>query len=383
LMVNYEFPPIGGGAGHAHRCILKEYAGRDDLTVDVLTCAAKPGFHTEKFADNITIYHVGLHKKHLHYWRKIEVIEWLLKASRHYRRLLRNNNYDLAHAFFAFPSGWLCYRTAEELPYIISLRGSDVPGYNARLKLDYKLLGPVFKAIWKRAGLLVACSRGLKNRALRFLPETPVQVVPNGVNLRRFRPSQTRGLGSIPHLLTVGRLSPTKRVEMLIEAVRLLHSENRKVQLTIVGEGARESALRKLVKETHLEYFFIFKRRVDSSRMPELYRQADILVSATMQEGMSNAMLEAMACGLPIVTTKCEGVEELISDNGIVVQQAKPEAIVTALKTVINDEKLYDTMCVAARKNAQKFGWRRTAAEYRRYYNQIQTGKTLICLNNI
>ncbi len=131
LMLNYEFPPIGGGAANAHLCLLKQYADNDDLQVDVLTSAPKPGIVTEKFADNITIYRVGIHKKHLHFWRKIEVIEWLVRAKSHYRRLLRENNYDLVHAFFGFPTGWLCYRTAGKLPYIISLRGSDVPGKHA------------------------------------------------------------------------------------------------------------------------------------------------------------------------------------------------------------------------------------------------------------
>ena len=131
-MLNYEFPPIGGGAGKAHLCILKEFAGNNSLAIDVLTSAPQPGFTVEDFSDNITIYKVGVHKKNLHFWRKIEVIEWLVKAHIHYRNLLRENNYDLVHAFFGFPTGWLCYRTAGKLPYIISLRGSDVPGYNIR-----------------------------------------------------------------------------------------------------------------------------------------------------------------------------------------------------------------------------------------------------------
>jgi len=187
LMLNYEFPPIGGGAANAHRYLLQQYAGSSDLKVDVLTSAPKPGFFKETFADNITIYKVGLHKKELHFWRKTEVIEWLFKARFHYRKLLRENDYDLAHAFFGFPTGWLCYRSATKLPYIISLRGSDVPGKHARLKLDYTILAPVFRRIWKNAAALVACSQGLKDRALDFLPCASIDVIPNGVELGRIR----------------------------------------------------------------------------------------------------------------------------------------------------------------------------------------------------
>ena len=80
---------------------------------------------------------------------------------------------------------------AKRLPYIISLRGSDVPGANARLKLDYKILGPlVFKPIWQKASALVACSEGLKARALQFLPSAQIEVIPNGVDLERFHPAE-------------------------------------------------------------------------------------------------------------------------------------------------------------------------------------------------
>ena len=148
-MLNYEFPPIGGGGGNAHFQLLREYANKDNLKVDVLTCAARPGLSRERFAENVTIYKVGIHKKDLHLWKRAEVIEWLIKAGTQYRNMLKRDSYNLAHAFFGFPTGWLCYRSSKKLPYIISLRGSDVPGEHARLKLDYKVLGPVFCAIWK------------------------------------------------------------------------------------------------------------------------------------------------------------------------------------------------------------------------------------------
>jgi hypothetical protein len=65
LMLNYEFPPIGGGAGKAHLCLLKEFSGRQDLEIHVLTSAPRPGFTVEEFSDNIRIYKVGLHKRDL------------------------------------------------------------------------------------------------------------------------------------------------------------------------------------------------------------------------------------------------------------------------------------------------------------------------------
>jgi glycosyltransferase involved in cell wall biosynthesis len=372
LMLNYEFPPIGGGAANAHLCLLRQYADYPDLRVHVLTSAPKPGAVTEKLSENITIYKVGLHKKELHFWRRVEVVEWLVKAGFRYRRLLRENDYDLVHAFFGFPTGWLCYRSADKLPYIISLRGSDVPGLHARLAIDYKILSPVFRAVWKKAAALVACSRGLRDRALRFLPSVSIDVIPNGVELGRFYPAQTDGKPDVLRLLTVGRLSVTKRVGMLVDAVEILHKEGYRLHFTIVGGGALGPQLHEIVLTKNLGNVVEITGRTDPEDMPQVYRQNDILISASMQEGMSNAMLEAMASGLPIITTRCEGLEELIADNGVVVEQANAEAIAGAIKKLADDRPLCKQMALAARKQAELFPWSRTAERYLALYERLR-----------
>lgn len=377
-MLNYEFPPIGGGAANACLCLLKQYAGIGDLQVDVLTSAPKPGFVKETFASNITVYKVGIHKKQLHLWRRSEVIEWLLKAGPYYKKLVRENNYELAHAFFGFPTGWLSYRSADKLPYIISLRGSDVPGDNSRLKLDYKILAPLFKSIWNKASGLLAVSEGLKRRALNFLPSASIDVIPNGVELDNYFPHANKQFTGELKLITSGRLSSTKRIEMLIETVEILQKQGCKVHLTIAGGGALEQSLRQLVSQKKIERNIVLLGRVDSQKMPELYRDADLYLSATMQEGMSNSMLEALACGLPVITTFCEGVEELIADNGIVTKQANAESLANAVKSLADNQNILKQISLAARKRAEQFSWKNVAAKYIDYYKAIiaKTGST-------
>jgi glycosyltransferase involved in cell wall biosynthesis len=391
LMLNYEFPPIGGGGGQAHRALLQQYAGRPDLEVDVVTSAPKPGVFMEQMAANVLIFKVGIRKRNLHLWRRSEVIEWLLKAGECHRRLVKTSGYDLVHAFFGFPTGWLCYKTAKRVPYVISLRGSDVPGANARLKFEYKVLGPlVFKPIWKRASALVACSEGLKQRALEFLPSAQIQVIPNGVDLDLFHPAQTAEEAIAPpsqpassisrfkleastlRLLTVGRLSATKRLPLLIETVSLLRSRGCNVHLTVAGGGALESPLRQSLSGQDLRKAVTLMGRCEAAEMPQLYRQHDVYVSATMQEGMSNAMLEAMASGLPIVTTRCEGVEELIGDNGEVVENAEPSDLARAIEGLAADPGRRRAMSAAARRRAEQFSWAAVADRYLALYRQIR-----------
>jgi glycosyltransferase involved in cell wall biosynthesis len=371
LMANYEFPPIGGGAGKANLCLLKQYAGREELVIDVLTCAPKPGFGIEKFANNITIYKVGVHKKNLHFWRKSEVIQWLFKAAFHYRRLVKTNNYDLAHAFFGFPTAYLCLRSAPKLPYIISLRGSDVPGYNVRLQVDYKLLSPLFRRIWRSAATVVANSQGLAELAKDFTPELDIGVINNGVDTETFYPGPA-GLPARPvKALTVCRLISRKRIDLLIESVACVKELGVDIQLNIAGEGNLMAELKKLAEKMDAGERVNFMGRVPAEQMPQLYRDNDIFIMSSAHEGMSNAMLEAMASGLPIITTRCEGVEELIIDNGIVVDQALAKLIASAIKKLADNPETYQSMSTAAAKRARQFTWSSVADKYLDYYNNI------------
>jgi glycosyltransferase involved in cell wall biosynthesis len=371
LMINYEFPPIGGGAANAHLCILKEYAKMPELEVDVLTSAPRPGFFKEKFAETIALYKVGLHKKKLHYWRKKEIIEWLINAGSPYRRLLGENNYDLVHSFSAFPSGYFCYKSSGRLPCIISLRGSDVPGYNVRLGLDYKLLRGLFRKIWLSASAVVTNSEGLKKLALDFMPELEILVITNGVDTKCFWPTVDKTIGGRIKLLTVSRLISRKRVDLLIEATAVLRSMGLDAVLSVAGQGDLMESLKALAERLGISDAVKFLGRVRPEKMPRLYRDNDIFVMSSLHEGMSNAMLEAMASGLPIVTTECEGVQELIDGNGSVVHKDDSLSIAREIEKIARSESVYKQMSATATARAGEFTWKTVALQYRKLYEKI------------
>ena len=371
LMSNYEFPPIGGGAGRANLNILRQFADNDQLSIDLVTSAPEPGFTVEELSSNITIYKIGVHKKNLHYWRKIEVLEWLFKATSQYRKLIKQNDYDLAHAFFAFPTGWLPWRHAGKMPYVISLRGSDVPGYNVRLGLDYKLLAPLFSRIWNSASAIIANSNGLASLANQFAPDLPVGVISNGIDTEQFKPHPDKAIGTPVKLLTVCRLISRKRIDLLIQAVELLKDRKIDVQLNIAGQGNLMGELKKLAEDLSLTDRVNFLGLVTADDLGGLYRDNDIFVMSSVHEGMSNAMLEAMASGLPIVTTKCEGVEELIDDNGIVVDGYNPQLIAQSVMRLIENPQEREQMAVATRDRAMTFSWQNVANQYIDCYRKL------------
>lgn len=379
ILLNYEFPPIGGGAGKANKCLLAEFAGVEDLEIDVLTSSTTPGLTVEEFADNITIYKVGIRKKNLHYWKKSEVISWLFKAYFQYRKMVGDNDYDLAHAFFGFPTGFLPWLTAGKLPYIISLRGSDVPGYNIRLGLDYKLLGGLFSSIWHRSSAVIANSRGLADLASKFTPDIEIGIIPNGVYKDRFFPEPNKDNKGKINLLTVCRLISRKRLHLLIETTALLVEKGLDVRLTIAGEGNLLNDLKSCAGKNKVSGRVDFLGLVSPSNMPAIYRENDIFVMCSSHEGMSNAMLEAMASGLAVVTTPCEGVAELIKDNGIIVEETPgknlPEDIADAISQLYSTPDRIARMSTASVERAGQFTWAAAADRYIAQYRVVANSR--------
>jgi glycosyltransferase involved in cell wall biosynthesis len=159
---------------------------------------------------------------------------------------------------------------------------------------------------------------------------------------------------------------------MLIDAVEILYNEGCKLHFTIVGGGQMEQQLREIVSGKGLGDVIDIAGRIEAENMPQVYRENDIFISATMQEGMSNAMLEAMASGLPIVTTRCEGVQELIADNGVIVERTNAEEIARAIRSLADNPQARREMAVAARSRAEQYTWSRIAEEYLTLYERLK-----------
>ena len=363
LLVNYEFPPIGGGGGHAMECLLREYAKRKGLSVTLLTSKDEGDCLMEYPERNIQIMRIPIHKKDLNHWRSREVLEWLWRAWPYYHRLVMCKWFDCAHAFFGFPSGWLCRRTAKQLPYLISLRGSDVPGNNSALWWRYGVLRPVFKTIWKHASGIVACSEGLRAQAPRFMPGQSIDVIPNGVDTVRFHPAER--VGPRMRLLTVSRMAAAKRLPVLLTAVETLIRAGCPVRWTIVNGGGSSEDLKALIHQNYLHHHVTVMDHIPAEQMPEVYHNHDLYISASTQEGMSNAMLEAMASGLPIVTTRCPGADELVRDNGLIVES---EGLASAIRYVLCNPQKWG---IASRIRAEAFVWSSVADQYIHLYQSI------------
>ena len=140
LIHNYEYPPLGGGAGNATEYMLREFATFSDMEIVLVTSSVDGVHRTEYPAPNVRIERLPVGKKDgardLHFQSKANLLSYSWKSWVFSRALLKREQFDCMHAFFSVPSGFVMRLLSMEfrIPYIVSLRGSDVPGYSERFK---------------------------------------------------------------------------------------------------------------------------------------------------------------------------------------------------------------------------------------------------------
>ena len=369
-MLNYEFPPLGGGAGNANFYLLKEFSNYPDLNIDLITSSTN-NFRVVSFAENISIHFLNIYKnnRNQHHQSTKDLLVYTWKAYLYARKLRKLKHYNICHAFFGFPCGFIAMLLG--LPYIISLRGSDVPFYNKRFYWhDMFILKGLSKVIWKKAKKVIANSEGLKQLAHKTKPDQEISVIYNGVDINQFYPLKTEDMRDKIVIISTGRLIERKGYSFLIEALR----DNQQVELILIGEGDLAGELKYLAKKNNVRVNFM--GRVPHENVPDYLRKADIFILPSLNEGMSNSVLEAMASGLPIITTDTGGSKELVRKNGIIVNKASSEDIKHAIGYYYKNKELIKKHGNESRKLAENMSWRSIARQYLEVYK-----KTLITLN--
>ena len=381
LFFNYEYPPLGGGAANATAQILSEYSKIPDLMVDLVTSSADAEFHEEKMGGNVTVYKlpIGKNSQNLHFQSQKDLLVYAWKAYQFSQKLIAKNYYDLTHSFFTVPCGFLSWRVRKKhkIPYVISLRGADVPGYSDRFSLIYWILKPIVKKIWKNAAAVVSNSEGLKKLARETKPDQEISVIYNGVDVENFKP-EDRGRDmskSSPFIITPGasRLTARKGLKYLIEAVKDLSGKYPEIQLKIMGDGDARADLENLAKDLKIENYVKFLGRIPRGKTAPYYQEASVFVLPSLNEGMSNAMLEALASGLPIIATDTGGTKELVKDgeNGYIIKMKDSDDIAEKIEKLINDSELRIKMGERSRQKALEMSWKKVAGKYFELYRTI------------
>jgi glycosyltransferase involved in cell wall biosynthesis len=375
LLLNYEFPPAGGGAGYATLNIAKRLRTMG-IEADVLTARITDERDGDQI-DGVPVYRVTSWRKGLHNCGLRGAYTYVLAAAFKRRALHARNDYDLEHFFFSLPTGMLSILpgTGRKVPAIVSLRGSDVPGYdpyNPKLEAIHSITKPLTRRIWAKANKVVSLSEALADIARNTSPEIEYSVIPNGIDEIHFLPPDSREQVPQLRLVTVARLLERKGIEVIIEACA--KPEPLSIELTIVGTGPYEEKLRKRVHEMGIGDRVRFTGYVSNDELPTLYQKMDAFVLPSETESFGLVFTEAMSCELPILASNVGGIPETVRHgvDGLLCPPGRPDLLRANIESMIQNRDDRIEMGKSGRRRIlDKYTWQKVAEQYLETYKSV------------
>ena len=364
LIINSEYPPIGGGAGNASAHIAARFAHMGH-EIAVVTSRFGKLPHVEQ-RQNLTLHRIPCLRQKQDRSNPFEQLVFLISASIWTLGMVPRFKPNATLAFFGVPSGaiaWLLKKVFG-IPYIVSLRGGDVPGFRPYdFQRYHKILSPFLHLIWKDASAVVANSNGLRALANVFDARFEIPIIPNGVNLQEYA-AEVRAW-SPPRLLSVGRLVHQKGLDLAMHALAEL--KDLEWEWCIAGDGPQINVLRSLANELGIQDRITFPGWRSHTELVECYKGSNLFLFPSRHEGMPNVVLEAMASGLPVVASRIAGNEELVLDGetGLLFPSEDVESLCVALRKLLIDNSQRQKMGNASRRRVEAlYSWENTAQRY-------------------
>jgi glycosyltransferase involved in cell wall biosynthesis len=271
------------------------------------------------------------------------------------RQIIRGGyDFDIIDAHYFYPDGIAATLLGKifKKPVVITARGTD-------LNLIPRYWLPRRMILWaaRRASRVITVCRALKDVLIRLgMSEDEVTVLRNGVDLQLFHPvdrEEWRARCGLTRttLLSVGHLIKRKGHDVVIQALSKLPT----VELLIAGDGEEENALKSLAQSCGVANRVRFLGAIKQDLLKNYYGAVDALVLASSREGWANVLLEAMACGTPVVASNVWGTPEVVAapEAGVLMRERTPEALAQAVRQLL--ENYPDR--AATRRYAERFSW--------------------------
>src|SRR5215475_12616413 len=375
LMLDNEFPPLGGGMGTVNHALLQRYARTPELEIDLITSALGGRQEVEQFADRITIIKVPVWNRNIHHSTSRELLLYAVQALPRSLKCHRAMPYDFCLAWSTLPAGAvaLALHRLVSLPYAVWVSGPDIPGFERRYRFIYPFLSPAIRTVWRKANYVVAKCAGEIEMIHALDSTVNLKFIPNGVDLAIFRPGPDIPDNGPLHVICVARLIDRKGQNHLIEAVKRLTDVGVGVILSLIGTGDLQRDYEDQALRLRIPDRIRFVGYVPRDEINRYYRAAHVFALPSYNEGMSVAALEAMAAGLPLVVTRTGGTDELVEEgvNGYSFEWGDIEALINYLRILAEDRVLVRRMGAASHARAACFTSDAIADLFLKVFKQI------------
>lgn len=268
---------------------------------------------------------------------------------------------DVVNVHYASGCGFLAMLAGVK-PMVLSCYGSDIFEF-PHISIIHKWL---LKCVLKKTQVLLSTSNAMASEIRNVLnnPSKQILITPFGINTSIFKPSEVKIKNDRPVIGIVKTLSPIYDIELLIKAFQIIHEEAEEMEelpiLKIYGDGPLRKHLVQLSVDLGIANDVEFCGRIRNDKVPIALGEMDVFVNCSKQESFGVNILEAMACGIPVIATDCVGPKEIMEDGvtGIILKERTPECLAKTIIWLLKNEEVRNKFGKASRKRVcEKYDW--------------------------
>ncbi|MBD3380386.1 MAG: glycosyltransferase [Candidatus Omnitrophica bacterium] len=377
LFVNYEYPPVGGGGGVFTKDLAEELAGNN--TVHVLT-SAFPGLARSETINGVTVFRTPvLNRTSLPSAGILSLLSFPFSGIFKGYSLLKSTDYDVINTHFAVPSGpcGAFLSKISGIPNVLSIHGGDI--YDPSKKTSphrHPLLRWAVKRVMESSDSVIAQSNNTRDNAMSiYSPSKDIKIIPLGIPLSSIPEIDRGSIGLDPdkkYLISIGRLVKRKGYDILIRAFSSVTSREPSTRLILLGSGPELDNLKTLAADLGIGEKISFITDSDDRAKYEYLASSDMYVLSSLHEGFGIVLLEAMACGLSIVSTDNGGQTDILEHekNALMVPPGDAEALAEAIEELLSSPETMRKMKTNNLEHAKDFSISKVAARYMELFRE-------------
>lgn len=269
-------------------------------------------------------------------------------------KITKNEKIDLIHAHWIIPSGFVVsiVKSIIKKPFIVSVHGSDIASANN------SFIRCIIRHILRKVDICTANSNATKDLILAANGSYKrVDIIPMGVDTDKFEPFVQNKKQII---LSVSRLNKNKGIDYLIDAMPKVVHKFSNVKLIVVGDGPEKDNLTNKIRKLNLENSVSLVGAIKNRDLPYYYNISDIFVLPSLKEGLGVVLLEAMACGTPVIGSNIGGIRDIIVDgqNGSFIEPGNSNNIAEKIIWILSNQEIRDTFSENGLKTVrERFSW--------------------------
>ena len=370
LVLNHEFPPVGGGGGRAAESICQTLARRGH-NIKVLTSHFKD-LPREEQRDGYDILRIPTLRTQAFRASFLSMVVYVLSGLWAGLRLVRLFHPDVIHVHFAVPAGALAWMLSRltKVPYVLTAHLGDVPGGVPEKTGDwFRWIFPTTRWIWHDASARVAVSEFTRSLALKHYNEE-VLVIPNGIDVDGESQSSIR-INNPPVIVFAGRFMEQKSPLMIVQILNEI--KDLPWKCVMIGDGPLMPEVKKSISELELGNRFVLTGWITPDEVMKQFEQSDILFMPSLSEGLPVVGVQALSKGLAIVASRVGGFVDLVDENqnGYLIEVGNKEGFKIRLQELLTNPSRLLSLRQASLKKANSFEITQITERYEKIFEEI------------